>query len=253
VWILSSTRTCIPAALGALLAAAPPAHALDLAIALGTGHAPDDGGWEDHRPVPFWNLRLGELHGPTTHVDILGPKLTSNLIAHPHLRLGPMVELILRRGNVDDDRVDRLEEMEAVAMLGGLLGWYFVANRAGAMGVEVQARADIAEGHGYLVTPALKARGSLGGGLSLAAAVSGTLGIDARDAVRGSLGRLDADAGFKDAGIDLVLGLGEGDGWQAGLIGRYRRLLEDAADSPIAADEDDEDQLFAGLLVGCRF
>jgi outer membrane scaffolding protein for murein synthesis (MipA/OmpV family) len=251
VWILPSTHTCIPAAFGALLAAAPPAHALDLTIALDTGHAPDDGGSRDYQPVPFWNLRLGELHGPTTYVDTLGPKLTSNLIAH--LRLGPMVELIPRRGNVDNDRVDRLEEVEAAAMLGALLGWDFVANRAGAMGVEVQARADIAEGHGYLVTPALKARRSLGGDLSLAAAVSGTLGIDARDAVRGGLGRLDADVGFKDAGIDLVLGLDQGDGWQAGLIGRYHRLLEDAVDSPIAADKDNEDQLFAGLLVGYRF
>lgn len=256
-----TTRTCI-LALGALLAAAP-ADALDLTVSLGAGYAPDYEGSEDYQPVPFWNLRLSDIYGPTTYVDILGPKLTSNLIAHPNLRLGPLAEFIPKRDDVDNGRVDDLEEVDAAVMLGGLVGWDFVATPTRAVGVEVQARADIAEGHGYLVTPALKTRSSLGGGLSLALAVSGTyasedymsdyFGIDAEDALRSGLRRFDADAGFKDAGVDLVLGLGEGDGWRANLVGRYRRLLEDAADSPIVEDEGDEDQFFAGLLVGYRF
>jgi outer membrane protein len=148
-------------------------------------------------------------------------------------------------------------------MLGGLLGWDFVATQEQAFGLEVQARADVAEGHGYLVTPAIKARRNLGGGVSLAGSVLGTyasedymsdyFGIDADDAARSGLDQFDADAGFKDVGVDLVLGFGQGPGWQASLVGRYRYLLDDAADSPIVDEEGDENQLFAGVLVGYRF
>lgn len=42
-------------------------------------------------------------------------------------------------------------------------------------------------------------------------------------------------------------------GWRANLIGRYRRLLDDAADSPIVEDKGDRDQYFTGVVVGYRF
>jgi outer membrane scaffolding protein for murein synthesis (MipA/OmpV family) len=83
--------------------------------------------------------------------------------------------------------------------------------------------------------------------------MSDYFGIDADDAARSGLNQFDADAGFKDVGADLVLGFGQGPGWQASLVGRYRYLLDDAADSPIVDDEGDENQLFAGVLVGYRF
>ena len=47
--------------------------------------------------------------------------------------------------------------------------------------------------------------------------------IEVDNAARSGLDQYDADAGFKDAGIDLVLGFGQGLGWRASLIGRYRR------------------------------
>src|SRR5687768_1960826 len=86
----------------ALLATAP-AHAVDWTIGLGAGYAPDYEGSDDYEPVPFWNLRASDLYGATTYVDILGPKLTSNLIAHPNLRLGPMAEFIPERDDVEND------------------------------------------------------------------------------------------------------------------------------------------------------
>ena len=80
--------------------------------------------------------------------------------------------------------------------------------------------------------------------------MSDYFGIDTANAARSGLDRYSADAGFKDAGLDLVLGFGQGPGWRASLIGRYRRLLNDVADSPIVKDEGDEDQHFAGAVVG---
>ena len=110
------------------------------------------------------------------------------------------------------------------------------------------------------MTPAIRLRRTLQDRLSLAGSISGTyaskdymsdyFGVDAANAARSGLDRFAVDAGFKDVGVDLVLGYGQGPGWRASLIGRYRRLLDDAADSPIVADED---QYFAGVLVGYRF
>ena len=247
--------------LAALLATAP-AYAVDGTIGLGAGHAPDHEGSADDEPVPFWNLRASNLYGATTYVDLLATKLTSNLMAHPNLRLGPMAEFIPERDHVENNAVNELEKVDPAVMLGGLLGWDFVATQAQAFGVEVQARGDVANGHGYLVTPALRFRRSLGSELALAGSLSSTyaseddmsdcFGIDADNAARSGPGRYDADAGFKDAGAELALGFGQGPGWQASLVGRYRHLLDDAADRPIVDDEGDQDQFFAGVLVGTR-
>ena len=135
---------------------------------------------------------------------------------HPHLRLGPLVEYIPKRGHVQNIAVDDLQNVDPAVMLRGLVGWDFVATQAQAVGVEVQARGDVADGHGYLVTPAVRLRRALAGQLSLAGALMGTdasgdcmsdyLGVDAENAARSGLDRYDADAGFKDAGVDLVRG-----------------------------------------------
>ena len=138
-----------------VLLAAEPAHAVDWTIGLGAGAAPDYEGSKDYEPVPLWSLRASDLYGPTTYVDLFATKLTSNLVAHPNLRIGPMAEFIPERDHVENNAVNDLEKVDPAVMLGGLLGWDFVATRAQAIGVEVQARADVANGHGYLVTPAL--------------------------------------------------------------------------------------------------
>jgi outer membrane protein len=204
----------------AALVVTAPAHAVDWAIGLGAGYAPDYEGSEDYQVVPLWSLRASDLYGSTTYVDVFATRLTSNLVAHPNLRFGPMLELIPERDDVEDDAVDDLKKVD----------------------------------------PALRLKRNLGDQLSLAGGISWTyanegymsdyFSIDADNAARSGLDQHDGDAGFKDAGADLALGFGQGPGWQASLIGRYRRLLDDVADSPIVADED---QLFAGVLVGYRF
>jgi outer membrane scaffolding protein for murein synthesis (MipA/OmpV family) len=229
--------------LAAPLLQATPALAVEWTIGAGAGYAPDYEGSADYEAVPFWSLRAAGLYAPTTYVDIVATKLTSNLVPHPNLRLGPLVEYIPRRGHVQNNAVDDLKNVDPARILGGLLGWDFVDTPAQTLGVEVQARVDVADGHGYLVTPAVRLRRAFAAQLSLAGALVGIyasgaymsdyFGIDAADAARSGLHRYDANAGFKDAGFDLVFGFGQGPGWQARLIGRYRRVLDDAADSPI--------------------
>jgi MipA family protein len=172
--------------------------------------------------VPLWGLRVGKLYGPTTYVDLFATKLTSNLVAHPNLRFGPLVEYIPKCGQVDNNSVDSLYNVDPAVMLGVLLGWDFVDTGAHTLGIDVQARGDVAEGHGHLVTPAVRLRRVLVRLLSIAGAVAATyasddymsdyFGIDTANAARSGLDRYSADAGFKDAGLDLVLGFGQGPG-----------------------------------------
>jgi MltA-interacting protein MipA len=75
------------------------------------------------------------------------------------------------------------------------------------------------------------------GQLSIAGALAATyasddymsdyFGIDAANAARSGLDRYSADAGFKDAGLDLVLGFGQGPGWRAAFGAEGRTMRRD--------------------------
>ena len=151
-----STPRCTIILAPLLLAA--PALAIDWVVGAGAGYAPDYEGSADYEAVPLWNLRAGNLYGSTTYVDLFATKLTSNLLPHPHLRLGPLVEFIPKRGHVENNAVDDLKNVDPAVLLGGLLGWDFVDEPAKAVGVELQVSGDVAEGHGYLASPAVRLR-----------------------------------------------------------------------------------------------
>jgi outer membrane protein len=232
-------------------------------VGLGVGLAPDYEGSEDYRLVPLWQARVSDLYGPTTFLELFSTRLTSNLVPHRNLRLGPMLQYIPKRGSVDNDRVDDLENVDASVMLGVTGGWDFLVEPTRSFGVFVEARGDVAEDHGWLVTPGLRGRMPLAERLSLAGSLSTTwasedymsayFGIDDADAERSGLDGYDADASFKDVALAAALTYDLTELFQIGLLGRYARLLDDAADSPIVDDEGDANQLFSGVLVNVRF
>ena len=77
--------------------------------------------------------------------------------------------------------------------------------------------------------------------------------IDAADAARSGLQTFDADSGFKDLGLNLTASFKPWEHW--GLMGlvSYKRLLNDAEDSPVVDDEGDENQFVGGILVIYNF
>ena len=129
------TLRCIVVVASLLVVA--PARAINWTAGAGAGFAPDYEGSEDYEAVPLWTLRAGDLYGPTTYVDVFVTKLTSNLVAPPHLRFGPLAEYIPKRSRVENNAVDRLQNVDPAIMLGGLLGWDFVDTQAQTFGVEV--------------------------------------------------------------------------------------------------------------------
>jgi outer membrane scaffolding protein for murein synthesis (MipA/OmpV family) len=78
-------------------------------------------------------------------------------------------------------------------------------------------------------------------------------GISPKQSLKSGLSQFGAEAGFKDLGITLGL-----DYMFTGSIGiggrvQYKRLLGDAADSPIVDDEGSADQIFSSLFLTYRF
>lgn len=77
--------------------------------------------------------------------------------------------------------------------------------------------------------------------------------IDAADSARSGLSTFDADAGFKDVGLNFRARYSAWQNWGFMGILSYKRLLNDAEDSPVVEDEGDENQLSGGEIVFYKF
>jgi outer membrane protein len=243
---------------------AAPAQGTTYTVGVGVGVAPDYEGSDDYAPVPLWNLRVNNLYDPNTFVQLFGPRLRSNFIPDPHWRFGLDGQYIKKRDHhVEDSKVGDLESVDPSVMLGAVAGYDFIADPRQDLALEIEARQDVANGNGALVT----LRGLYGTPLSehwrIDTSVGGTwasedymsayFGIDAADAARSGLDQHGADAGFENVAFGGSLTYNFSERWSASGLASYSRLLGDAADSPVVKDQGDKNQFFGGALVNFRF
>ncbi len=233
------------------------AQAADVSVGAGVGLAPDYEGSEDYEavPLPYLNVRWDN------HMSLnwLGNKAKANLIPSPMWRGGVVGEYIAERDDVDSNPVDRLEDVDTSFMLGGFLGFEYENWSA-----DIEAMADVADGNeGALVRLNGGYKMPIDQALSVSIGVFTTWAdddymqayfeIDAADSARSGLQIFDADAGFKDVGLNLRASYKP---WEhlgfMGLIS-YKRLLGDAEDSPVVDNEGDENQLMGGVIVTYSF
>ena len=229
----------------------------NLAVGLGIGVAPDYEGSEDYQavPLPYVHVRW------SNHMSLnwLGNKVKANLIPSPIWRGGVVGEYIAKRDDVDNDRVDDLEDVDSSIMLGGFFGFQYQNWSA-----DIEAMADVADGNdgalirlnaGYRIPIVVKQEDCLECGTTWADDdyMEAYFEIDNRDSDRSGLDKFGADSGFKDVGLNLAASFKPWQHW--GLMGliRYKRLLDDAEDSPVVDDEGDENQLVGGILVTYSF
>jgi MipA family protein len=257
------TAGAFGAAASCALAMSEVASAVEVTIGAGAGVSPDYEGSDDYEAVPLWNLRVGDLHHPATFIQLLGPRLISNLLPHDHWRLGVAGQFIRKRDDVEDDRVDALRSVDASVLVGLIAGYDLLADPQRDLVLEVEGRQDVANDNGFLGT----IRGRYGSPLAeqwrLDALVETTwasedymssyFGIDAGDAARSGLDQFNADEGFKDIAFGGSLTYRFFEHWSATGTATYTRLLGDAEDSPVVEDRGDENQIFGGVLVNYRF
>jgi len=248
----------------ALIGLAQPVAAADVTLGLGPAVAPDYEGSDDYELVPVWQLVISDLYHPATNVTVIGPRLRSNLVAHPQLRAGIAGLFIGERDDVDDSRVDRLRSADTALMLGAIVGWDFLPQPAVGLIAGLEVLYDVANDNGTLVSPHIRYANVLPGSpWSVGTEVFTTwasddfmterFAISNADAARSGLPRFRADEGFKDVGLRVGANYRFTDRWSTTLLGQYTRLLGDAADSPIVDDRGNENQLIVGLTLNYSF
>lgn len=246
------------------LAWAHQAQAIDVTLGLGAGFAPDYEGSEDYEVVPAWLLVVNDLYHPATNVTLRSTELRSNFVPHPQLRAGLAGQYIGERDDVEDTLVDRLPDTDNALMLGGSIGWDFFPEPTRSLTVALEATADVANNNGYNITPYVAYAERLPQSpIAIGAELSATyadedymeefFGIGANAAAQSGLDAFDPDAGFKDARLRLSGTYSFTENWATTAVLQYKRLVDEAADSPIVDDRGDENQFVLGLTVNYRF
>lgn len=232
-------------------------------LGVGVGVVPDYEGSDDYDLVPVWDLQVANLYHPDTYLRLVGTRFESNFLPDDHFRLGLTANYLFDYDNVDDNSVRQLKRPSDALQMGILAGYDFSDKPRTQYVLEVEATYDALHGNGGLITPRARVELPLAERLSFGAAVSTSwasedymsnrFGISAGDAARSGLSPFNADAGVKDVALSLTLTYGLTDSWSISAFGGYRRLVGDAANSPIVDDRGSANNFSIGTLVGYRF
>lgn len=178
-----------------------------------------------------------------------GKTLGVNLVRQKNLKAGPIVAWTSGRDEDDHDNLEGLGDVDSSVEAGG-----FISYRKKPLRFRAEVRQDVGSGHeGALVE--LKAGTSLPFEKPRVVVELGTtwasddymesfFGIDEEQSINSGYKKYDAESGIKDVNITVSAGYKITSRWRIGATVGYKRLVGDAADSPIV---DDKNQMFAGF------
>lgn len=252
-------------ALPAVAAAQQPGEgaerAWDIRLGAGALFKPDYQGSDDYElePVPFWSISYRDL------VFLRGPALGANLLTldgplgGDKLQVGPIARYRFGRDEDDNDALRGLGDIDDSVELGAFAAYDFEPWTLGltvfqdVSGAHEGLTAELSAGYGRRLGPKLRMRSELSATWASGSYMESFFGVTEAQAQRSGLRRHEAEAGVKDVGLSLDLDYALTQSW--GLTSRiaYKRLLGDAADSPIVEDEGSPDQVMVGLFVSYRF
>jgi MipA family protein len=169
---------------------------------------------------------------------------------------GPLAGYRFGRDEDDAARLDGLGDIDGGLVLGG-----FATYRTGPLAFSVsyhhQATGDDTGG---LVRFATEYTTRLGAGAKLTASLgtnyatedymTSFFGVNAAQSGLSGLSVYHPDAGFKDVYVGATASIDLNDRWTLLLMGRYARLVGDAADSPIV---ETENQFYGGAALSYKF
>ncbi|WP_027716614.1 MipA/OmpV family protein [Desulfuromonas sp. TF] len=226
-------------------------------LGLGVAAIPDYEGSDEYEAAPLLQVRFNWTNN--MYFSLLGNTARANLIPSDSWHFGPLLRYRAERDDVENDRVDRLEDVDAAVEAGAFLSynlpnWVF----------SISAAQDVADAHdGYVVDLGAGYRHKLQDRTMLTLFVQTTyasedymdtyFGIDTADAARSGLNTFEADSEWKDVGVGVLVQHNFSPNW--GLLGaaKYTKLLGDASDSPIVDEEGEENQGLIGFILNYRF
>ena len=229
-------------------------------VGLGVAYGPDYEGGDDYEatPAPF-----GAYHWASgRYIDLGGTggsenaaRLTFNALTNKTAwEFGPVAQYRLKRDDVDNNKVDRMKEVDAATELGAFVGW-----QGDRLGLSTTLAADVSDEHGgYLWYIEGKYKIPVNDSFTLALGAHLTwadedytdtyFGVKGSDVARSGLSKYSADDGFKDTGLSLTGHYKFNDKWGIAANVAYTRMLGDAEDSPLVNDEGDKNQ-YGGVVA----
>jgi len=239
----------------------PPKKDWDIRLGAGAMFQPEYEGSDEYEvsPAPLLMVNYRDL------VFLRGTTLGANAFTwqgprdSDKLQVGPLVRYQFGRDEDDSDDLRGMGDIDAAVELGG-----FITYSIGQWSTGLTVFKDVSDAHdGMTVKLSGGHRYSFGPKLRLRSEVYSTwaddnytetyFGVTAAQSARSGMRRYQPEGGFKDIGLTLDLDYSLTEHW--GLTGRvgYKRLLGDAADSPLVEDRGSADQLMTGLFLSYRF
>lgn len=183
-----------------------------------------------------------------------GKTLGLNLLKMNNLKAGPILSWTSGRDEDDNDKLEGLGDVDSSIEAGGL-----IAYRMKPMRFRLEVRQDINSGHEGAMIEVSGGTGlpfdkqlvflSIGTTWASEDYMESFFGVDAQQSAASGLRAYNADAGFKDINVGLTGGYSITHRWRVGGKLEYKRLVGDAADSPIV---DDENQFLVGVSLTYR-
>ncbi|MFN0192485.1 MAG: MipA/OmpV family protein [Aestuariivirga sp.] len=241
--------------------------AAEVKLGVGAAALPDYEGSNEYTFIPFPSFEI-EHEGFKLKSSRLG--VEADLIPILGLDAGPIVRYNFGRDSgVDDDVVSLLPEIGESVEVGGYIAGGLPLNLLGLDSNSILfARVDVIQGldgghEGLTADVATGLITDFSDQFSLITAATASFmsggyadsmfGISAAGSAASGLAAYDPDGGLKDVGVAFIATYEWTDNWSGTLIGSYKRLVGDAADSPIVKDRGSPDQFFAGVSIGYAF
>lgn len=235
----------------------------DWNIRLGAGalYQPEYEGSDEYeiKPLPMVMISYRDM------VFLRGPMLGANVLTwrgprpSDKLQVGPLVRYQFGRDEDDSDDLRGMGDIDAAVELGG-----FVTYSVGPWSTGLTLFHDVSGSHDGLTAKLSGGhRLPLGPKLTLRSEISATwaddnytetfFGVTAAQSARSGLREYRPEGGIKDAGLTFDLDYTLTENW--GVTGRlgYKRMLGDAADSPLVEDRGSADQLSTGMFINYKF
>ena len=242
----------------------PPENKTRVSLGLATRYGPEFEGADESEIAPFpiplitvRNFYRFNFTGRGLSFDLVRQRYDNGRL---RLRMGPLVSADFGRDEDDSDFLDGLGDVDTSVLAGG-----FVDVRYGPVALSVSGGQDIADGHdGARVDMRLGFMIPVGERLRLIPGISTTwasedynqsfFGITPTQAANSIYDTFDAESGFKDVGVNLNIRYKIAENWAATGIVSYKRLIGDAADSPIVQGPGgSEDQVSALFGISYSF
>ena len=227
----------------------PQSRKRDWALSLGliSGLAPDYEGSNDYKFSYGPNIAASWRDT----VFYKGKTLGVNLIRNKKFKAGLNLSLTSGRDEDDNDKLEGLGDVDGSTEVGG-----FVSYRKDSYRLRAEIRQDVDSGHegalveltGGTALPFVNQKLLVALGMTWASDdyMESFFGVDSQQSVNSGLRQYKADAGIKDVKVKMTAGYKITNRWRTGAIIEFKRLVGDAADSPIV---DDKNQFLAGISL----